>query len=217
MGFYLTIVSVCGFSWILHKMKKLRKFNWKLRLMQRSSCTHNMRVCAVLCWVCMVATVYRLLKRIALREWRVSSYMHGISVSVFRKNITEDQCCWKGMRASAKPEPLYCYKRHRIKATNKVFWRIKSKCERSEKKRKKTKTSTRTTSYHYKWQCSKTWESACCRWNLTSFKTKRWWKLQSCKIKILHIMSHICHWVGALVALVVFIHDCFHVCCACAR
>lgn len=179
----------CGFSWILHTMKKLQKSNWKLRQTQRSSCIHNANVCVSIChsyidyWM-----------NTAVREWRVS-YMHGISVLVFCKNITEDQCC-KEMSKCAKPEPLYCYERHRIKATNKVFEELRANAKKAKEKKTKSEKKTHIReNYHHKWQRGKTWE----RILLLKFdivKTKRWWKLQSCKIKILHIMSHICYCVA---------------------
>lgn len=75
----------------------------------------------------------------AVREWRVSYVqVHGISVLVFCKNITEDQCC-KEMSKCAKPEPLYCYERHRIKATNKVFEELRANAKKAKEKKQNPK------------------------------------------------------------------------------
>lgn len=147
-GFNLTfafrsVSFICGFSWILHTMKKLRKFNWKLRLTQRSSCTHNMNVCVFVC-VCHRHS-YIDYERMVLREWRVSCVY--IWIWDFRFDISQEYN-WRSVqrmkRKSAKPEPLYCYKRHRVKTTNKVFEKLRANAKDAEEKRKKN-TYTRTT------------------------------------------------------------------------
>lgn len=153
-------------------------------------------------------------------------FRFGIS----QEYITEDQCCCcccysNELRKSAKPEPLYCYKRHRIKATNKVFFeelRANAKI-----KQKYIRELLLLQPPPYSMATLRELESAhivVLKFDIV--KTKRWWKLQSCKIKILHIMSHICYWVcllacfccycccyTSLAGVGLFIHDCFHVSC----